>query len=202
MADANRQSAGTIWLPTGNPDTTNIAAADFGPTATTVGMGGQPGSLGIRFEASPPDRAYQRVQLDSGATASTSVGVVAANQLAYWKDKSQYIVTNDVAQANAANMQGIAMANSGFRNFVAGVFRSAVTAGRYIDILQRGRNINVKTTGTVNAGDTVVSDTSTSAAQGVAVTAGTAPTCKVVGIASVAAAANIAQVDVDIPEVQ
>lgn len=202
MADANRQSAGTIWLPTGNPDTTNISAADFGASTTSVSMGGQPGSLGIRFEASPPDRAYQRVQLDSGATASAPSGAVAANQLAYWKDKSKYIVTNDAAQANAALQQGVAMANSGFRNFVAGIFRSAVTAGNYCDILQRGRNINVKTTGTVNAGDTVVGDTSATAAQGVAVTAGTAPTCKVIGICSTAASANIAGVDVDIPEVQ
>ena len=68
---------------------------------------------------------------------------MAANQLAYWKDKSQYIVTNDVTQANAANMAGVAWANSGFRNYVAGIFRSAVTAGRYCDILQRGRNISV-----------------------------------------------------------
>lgn len=196
MSDANRHSAGTIWLPTGNPDTTNISATDFNS------LGGQPGSLGAEFEATPADRSYQRVQLDSGATASTSVGVVAANQIAYWKDKSQYLVTNDVAQANAANMQGVAMANSGFRNFIAGIFRSAVTAGRFCDILQRGRNINVKTTGTVNAGDYVVSDTSTSAAQGVAVTAGTAPTCRTVGVCSIAAAANIAQVDVDIPNTQ
>ncbi len=202
MADANRQSAGTIWLPTGNPDTTNIAAADWGPTATTVGMGGQPGSLGIKFEASPPDRAYQRVQLDSGATASTSVGIVAANQLAYWKDKSQYIVTNDVAQANASNMAGVASVNSGFRNFVAGIFRSAVTAGRYCDILQRGRNISVKTTGTPAIGDFLVSDTSTSTAQAATVTAGTAPTCKTIGVVSGSTVANVTPCDVDIPEVQ
>src|SRR5438132_1497108 len=140
MADANRQSAGTIWLPTGNPDTTNITSADFNS------LGGQPGSLGIRFEASPPDRAYQRVQLDSGAVAGAPSGVVAANQLAYWKDKSRYLVTNDAVQANAATAQ--ATTNSGFRNFVAGIFRSAVTAGNYCDILQRGRGISVKTTGT------------------------------------------------------
>src|SRR5437867_1619783 len=116
MALANRQSAGTIWLPTGNPDTTNITPTDFGTSATTAAMGGQPGSLGIRFEAGTPSNAYQRVQLDSGATSATSVGVVAANQLAYWKDKSKYLVTNDVNQANAANMQGVAWTNSGFRN--------------------------------------------------------------------------------------
>jgi hypothetical protein len=202
MADANRQSAGTIWLPTGNPDTTNITPTDFGTSATAVGMGGQPGSLGIRFEASPPDRAYQRVQLDSGATASTSVGVVAANQLAYWKDKSKYIVTNDVAQANAANMQGVAMTNSGFRNFVAGIFRVAGTAGNYVDILQRGRAISVKTTGSPVAGDFLVSDTSTSTAQAATVTAGTAPTCKTIGVVTGAAVANVTPCDVDIPEVQ
>jgi hypothetical protein len=203
MVDANRQSAGTVWLPTGNPDTTNISATDFQGSTTAVSMGGQPGSLGTRFEATPPDRAYQRVQLDSGATASSLSGVVAANQLAYWKDKSRYLVTNDAAQANAVNMQGVAMANSGFRNFVAGIFRTAVTAGNYCDILQRGRNINVKTTGTVNAGDYVVGDTSTTAAQGVALTAGATQTAlKVIGICAVAAANNVAQVDVDIPEVQ
>ncbi len=195
MADANRQSAGTVWLPTGNPDTTNITSADFNS------LGGQPGSLGVRFEASPPDRAYQRVQLDSGATASTTVGIVAANQLAYWKDKSKYLVTNDVAQANVVAGQSIAL-NSGFRNFVAGVFRVAGTAGSYIDILQRGRQISVKTTGTVAAGDFLVSDTSTSAAQAVAVTAGTAPTCKTLGIATGPAVANVSPCDVDIPEVQ
>jgi hypothetical protein len=202
MADANRQSAGTIWLPTGNPDTTNITPANWGPTTTNVTMGGQPGSLGIKFEASPPDRAYQRVQLDSGATASSPAGVVAANQLAYWKDKSQYIVTNDINQANAVNMAGVAWTNSGFRNFVAGIFRSAVTAGNYCDILQRGRSISVKTTGSPAPGDFLVSDTSTTAAQAATVTAGTAPTCKTLGVVVGAAVANVTPCDVDIPEVQ
>lgn len=194
MADANRQSAGTVWLPTGNPDTTNISSTDFNS------LGGQPGSLGIKFEATPPDRAYQRVQLDSGATSATSVGVVAANQLAYWKDKSKYIVTNDVNQANAVNNQ--ALTNNGFRNFVAGIFRSAVTAGNFCDILQRGRNISVKTTGSPAAGDFLVSDTSTSAAQAATVTAGTAPTCKTIGVVTGPAVANVTPCDVDIPEVQ
>jgi hypothetical protein len=203
MAYANRQSAGTIWLPTGNPDTTNITPTDFGTNLTAVGMGGQPGGLGIRFEAGFPDRAYQRVQLDSGATSSTSVGVVLVNQLAYWKDKSKYIVTNDVAQANAVNMQGLAMSNSGFRNFVAGIFRSSTyTAGNYIDILQRGRSINVKTTGSPSIGDYLVSDTSTSAAQAATVQAGTAPTCRTIGVVVGTTVANVTPCDVDIPEVQ
>lgn len=200
MAFANRQSAGTIWLPTGNPDTTNITPTDFGlpPNATSVGMGGQPGSLGTRFEAINAGNAYQRVKLDSGATASTSVGVVAANELAYWKDKANYIVTNDVAQVNGGN----ALTNSGFRNFVAGIFRSAVTAGNFCDILQRGRAIGVKTTGSPAVGDFLVSDTSTSTAQAATVTAGTAPTAKTIGVVSGATVANVTPCDVDIPEVQ
>lgn len=202
MADANRQSAGTIWLPTGNPDTTNITPADWGGTATQAGMGGQPGSLGIKFEASPASSAYQRVQLDSGATASNTVGVVAANQLAYWKDKSKYLVTNDFRQANAVNMQGVSFANSGFRNFVAGIFRSAITAGNYCDILQRGQSISVKTTGSPVAGDILVSDTTASTAQAAPVTPGTAPTVNRIGVVTGPNVANVTPCDVDIPEVQ
>src|SRR5215471_3615370 len=195
MVDANRQSAGTIWLPTGNPDTTNITSTDFNS------LGGQPGSLGIRFEATPPNRAYQRVQLDSGATASSLSGVVAANQLAYWKDKSRYLVTNDAAQANAAN--NIATTNNAFRNFVAGIFRSAVTAGNFCDILQRGQSISVKTTGTIATGDVIVGDTSATAAQATNITAGGTQTAlKVIGIATGPAVSNVTPVDVDIPEVQ
>ena len=192
MADANRQSAGTIWLPTGNPDTTNISSTDF------LSLGGQPGGLGIRFQASPATNAYQRVKLDSGATSATSVGIVAANQLAYWKDKSQYIVTNDSAQAIGGSGQG----TSSFRNFVAGIFRSAVTAGNYCDVLQAGQNISVKTTGTVAIGDTIVADTSATTAQGVAVTSGTAPTCQPLGTARAAATANVTPVDVNIQMLQ
>jgi len=192
MSDANRQSAGTIWLPTGNPDTTNISPTDF------LGMGGQPGQLGTRFQATPANRAYQRVKLDSGATAATSVGVVAANELAYWKDKANYLVTNDVAQAQG----GAGASNSAFRNFVAGIFRTAVTAGNYCDVLQAGLAISVKTTGSPAVGDTLVSDTSTSAAQAAAVTAGTAPTCLKIGIATGPAVANVTPCDVDIPVVQ
>src|SRR5262245_57906508 len=195
MAFANRHSAGTIWLPTGTPDTTNITQADFGIATNTVGMGVQPGSIGITFEGGSPDRTYQRVQHDSGATASSPSGVVAANQIAYWKDKTRYIVTNDSAQA----IGGAGAANSAFRNFIAGIYRTAVTAGNYCDILQRGTNINVKTTGTAAIGDTLVGDTSTTAAQAAVVTAGTQWTVQKIGNARSATVANVTPTDVDIP---
>jgi hypothetical protein len=161
-------------------------------------MGGQPGGLGIRFEAINPPNAYQRVQLDSGATSATSVGVVAANQLAYWKDKSKYIVTNDTAQA----LGGGAAANSAFRNFVAGIFRTAVTAGNICDVLQAGQNISVKTTGSPAVGDTLVSDTSTSAAQATIIAAGSAITLQKLGVARGPAVANVTPCDIDIALVQ
>ena len=190
MAFGNRHSAGTVWLPTGNPDTTNISGADF-----TSG-GGQPGSLGITFEASNAGRTYQRVQLDSGATAASGTGVVAANQLAYWKDKTAYIVTNDAKQAIGA--PSVAETNNNFRNNIAGIFRSAVTAGYYCDIAQRGLSVSVKTTGSPTIGDNIVGDTSATAAQGAVVSAGTALTVKSIGTARGPAVANVTPVDLDV----
>jgi hypothetical protein len=192
MALSNRHSAGTIWLPTGNPDTTNISPTDFNS------MGGQPGALGTTFEAVFPGRSYQRIVLDSGATAATPTGVVAANQLAYWKDKANYIVTNDSRQA----MGGGAAANAAFRNFVAGVFRTAVTAGYVADVVQRGQAISVVSDGNGAIGDTAVCDTSTTTCRVTAVTAGTAPTAESLGIIRAAAANSVISVDLDIPNVQ
>lgn len=191
MAYSNRTSAGTVWLPTGNPDTTNISSADFN------GQGGQPGSLGAVFEASVPNRRYQRVLLDSGATSATPVGAVAANEIAYWKDKGNYIVTNDSRFA----MGGPATA---YRNYVAGVFRSSsLTAGNYIDVLQSGQNIPCKDGGnTFAAGEPVIAESDTTAAAFDRVGIGTAPTTMQVGIARGAASGGNVNVDIDIPSAQ
>ncbi|KKL05662.1 hypothetical protein LCGC14_2603770, partial [marine sediment metagenome] len=58
------------------------------------------GALGQR--TSQDNKEYQLVRLDSGATASAATGVVAAGDLAFWKDKAPYLVTNDIAQALGA----------------------------------------------------------------------------------------------------
>ena len=102
----------TLYVPTGDPDTWSSSTLQ------------RPGELGKRHDDS--DRTYQRVQLDSGCTSDNSVGVVAANQLAYWKNKQLYLVTNDLKQAEGA-------ASSAQAQFAAGIFRSAVTAGYYCD---------------------------------------------------------------------
>lgn len=192
MALGNRHSAGTIWLPTGNPDTTNITPTDFNS------LGGQPGGLGLVFEAGNPARRYQRVQLDSGATSATPTGAVAANQLMYWKDKSSYLVTNDSRFA-----MGGAAAASVFRNFGAGVLRLAATAGNYIDILQGGQSIPCKDGGnTFAAGEQVIPENDTTAAAFDRVAIGTAATNQILGIARGVASGGNVNVDIDIPGAQ
>ena len=187
MAFGNRHSAGTPWLPTGNPDTTNISSTDFNS------MGGQPGGLGLRFEAANPARTYQRVQLDSGATASAPSGVVAANQVAYWKNKATYTVTNDSRFA-----MGGASATT-YRQQVAGIFRLAATAGNIIDVCQVGQNIPVADGGnTFVAGDTVIAEADTTAAAANSINVGTAITSQVIGIARGAQAGGNVNVDIDI----
>lgn len=194
MPNSSRQQ--TIWLPSGNPDTTAISSADF------TALGGQPGQLGMEFEYN--SRRYQRVQMDSGATVATAVGLPAANQLAYWKSKggsagAGYIVTNDRNQA-----LGFSGGNDGYRNQVAGIIRQSLTtaqvaASTYVDILKAGDNIPVASDGSGASGGVAVAEAGT-AARVTAVTAGTAPTCIPVGVIRGAAVANVINVDVDIPD--
>lgn len=140
MPNANRTQ--TVYCDTGNPDTFNASSLH------------RPGELGTAFDYN--DRAYQVVQVDSGATASTPTGAVAANQLAYWKDKDKYLVTNDARVAIGGNT-----ANA-FRNQAAGWFRTANTAGYYAMILQRGDWIPCKAAAGGGIGQTIIAD-STSA---------------------------------------
>jgi hypothetical protein len=174
----NELNIQTVYTVTGDPDTLN--------TSTLYKLG----ELGAVHANN--DRVYQRVRLDSGATSSTSVGAVAANQLAYWKDKDTYLVTNDSAQA-------IGTGASAFRNQVAGVFRNAATADNYIDVLQRGDNIPIADGGNTFAiGESVIAEAGTAAAAD-RIAVGTAPTYRTVGIARGAASGGNVNVDVDIP---
>lgn len=174
----------TIWLPTGDPDTTDISSADFNAA------GGQPGSLGQKFDHN--DRVYQRVQLDSGADSTTPVGAVAANQVAYWKDKDSYLVTNNRDQAIGGS------GTSAYANAVAGIFRNASTAGYFIDILKKGENIPVADGGnTFAAGESVIAEAAAAAAAD-SIAVGTAVTFQRIGFARGAASGGNVNVDVDI----
>lgn len=172
----------TVYVDTGDPDTFNATDPLY-----------KPGERGAVHERN--DRTYQRVRLDTGATADTSVGVVAANQLAYWKDKDTYLVTNDSAQAIGGP------GGNAWRNQVAGIFRAAITAGNYCDVLQRGDNIPVADGGNTFAiGETVIAEAGTAAAAD-RVAVGTAPTYVPVGIARGAASGGNVNVDVNIPSI-
>ena len=183
MPNSVRQQ--TIWLPTGNPDTTNITAADWDSVA------GQRGQLGMQHDYN--DRTYQRVQHDSGATSATATGVAAANQVAFWRDKDNYIVTNDRRFA-----MNLGAATGAYANFVAGIYRNAATAGRYIDILKAGDNIACADGGnTFAAGESVIAEADSAAAVD-RVAVGTAPTFMVLGYARGAASGGNVNVDIDI----
>lgn len=166
------------YLPTGNPDTYN---------ADTIY---DPGALGSSFDLN--DKTYEIVQLDSGATSATPTGVVAANQLAFWKSKTNRIVTNDRRLAlnnSVANASG---------NEVAGVFRNAVTAGYYTCILAKGHSIPVKS-GTITLGQTLTADTDANGPRVAGVAVGTAPGYLVVGVARAADSGGNVSADIDIP---
>ena len=166
------------YINGGNPDTYNVPAPSYAA-----------GELGISFDVN--DRSYEKVILDSGATSATATGAVAANQLAYWKDPSARIVTNHRPAA-----LGAATANAS-GNFVAGIFRTAVTPGYECCILTRGKNIPLKAGSVATVGMLLTSDVDTNGPQVVGVAVGTAPGYQTIGVSRGAAANNIVNADVD-----
>lgn len=189
MPNSNRQQ--TIWLPTGDPDTTNISVADWDSVA------GQRGQLGIVHETN--SRTYQRVKLDSGATSATPTGAVAANDLAFWRYQGDstvqpYTVTNDRRMA-----MNLGIATAAYANFVAGVFRTTVTAGHYCDILVKGSNIPLADGGnTFAAGELIFAELDSAAAVD-RVGVGTYPSYLALGRARGAASGGFVNADIDIP---
>lgn len=176
----NRQ---TQYIHAGNPDTDNRSIL-YGP-----------GELGMVMQRN--NRSYQRVQCDSGTTSATSAGVVAANDLAFWKAKGpNYIVTNDQAQAVGAGV------TNAWRNEVAGIFRAAIGAGNYCFVLQRGNAIPVNATGGGEGQMAVANSGSDADASFIAV--GTAPGYVPLGIAREATGdttAGMANCDLNIPSI-
>jgi|SRR5579872_2921608 len=183
MPNSNRKQ--TVYVSTGNPDTVNETAPGFNP-----------GQLGQSYDLN--DREYQFVQLDSGATAATPAGAPAANQLLYWKDRSVYLVTNDSRfglRPGSGVGGGVA---ASFRNNVAGILRNAATPGNMIFLLQRGRGITVNEAGSGSGGELLVSDTSTTACQGLGVAINTAAPAQLLGVIVTATAASVCTADLDI----
>lgn len=159
---------------------TNIEAMN----ATTLYKAGE---LGGQIQLGK--NAYQLIQVDSGATAATGAGhAPQCGDIAFWKSRGDYLVTNDRVQAAGG------VTNS--RNLVAGVFCSisggasgtaSVSPGNYGVIQQRGLHTGVLTSAaTLAAGLVIIASTSSTVPDGVNVAIGTAPGSPVVGIATAA----------------
>jgi hypothetical protein len=141
-----------------------------------------PGDLGIRFSTAD-NKNWQIVQLDSGALSSATVG-----QVVYWKDKANYIVTNNNLFANG----GTGATTTTAKSFVAGVIAPAtVTAGYYTAIQQGGRHSALVTASiTTVVGDSFVPHTVTGSATNASAGAGVAPPGPQIGIAVEASTAT------------
>ncbi len=182
------------YMYQGTPDKTN-----------QVSPYGYPGELGCAFNDQNTGGSYLRVQLDSGATSSTAVGAVAAGQLAFWKDQSQAIVTNDKNQCDTGP--------SGAVNRVAGIFQLAVSTAPNVtdtggnptmymcDLVIQKRAYPVAATGTILAGTAFIADTTSNTARGISQsTVTTAPVSQVIGTCatSVLSSGNTTPVNVNI----
>lgn len=201
MPNTNRDLS--LFLSNGTPDSfVQPLVGGPGDVAGTPSVPGSftpyaPGQVGISFELN--DKVYTPVILDSGCTAATPTGLVAANQLLFWKSKANRIVTNDRRMALGASVTNA----SG--NFVAGVARCAVpaasmgTGGALICMLVRGYGITLKA-GTVSGlGQQIVADTDANGPQVLGVAVGTASTYAPVGVAESAAANSAITATVNLP---
>lgn len=177
-------------------------------SSSSSGVGIHVGELGGRVELTQTGagtKEYQKVQLDSGAVAASAAGAPTTNQVLYWKNKQTYTVTNDSRFAIGGQITG---GTAPFRNEVAGILvqpqaslTTAIGTGPYIWVQQKGNCAAVKiASGSPNPGDQLVADTSTTAAQGVVVAAGTAVTVQSLGkFTTVGSSVVVAAVDLDIP---
>lgn len=181
------------FIQSGNPDTDYQTGAFSGSTTPGNYIPYAGGDLGCTYDYN--DKTYQKVYLDSGATSASPAGVVAATQLAYWKDRANYIVTND---SRFALFGGVA---NSFRNNVAGLFRAAVPAGSFCWVLQRGRAVTVKEVGSATQGMLLIASTSTTAADSLGVAINTAPNCIPLGVVITATSGTSCTADFDMPNI-
>jgi hypothetical protein len=159
------------FVTTGNPDTVNDAATDV-PAL-------YPGQIGKTIQRG--DRTYQYVKFSASGTA------YAANQVLGWKDRSAFEVSNKINTDSKINQ-------------VCGIARTVVGQGNYGWMLIKGPAISVKFGGGVAAaaGDTLFAKAASDAGDADRIAAGTAPTYKVLGIATAASGGGNVTADVDL----
>ena len=143
--------------------------------------------MGYAFSDQNTGGEYLRVQVDSGATSGTPVGAILAGQVAYWKDQTNALVTNDPRFCDLGPGASV--------NRVAGFFQLAPTVAPGItgsdglpqlymtDLVLRKLNFNVQATGTIVAGAVCLANSSANTANTVcAASTTTAPVSQVLGL--------------------
>jgi hypothetical protein len=140
----------------------------------------KPGELGARM-FTPQGLGYQVVLCDSGPAS------VAAGDVAFWMNKSQYRVTNKLVDVSLG------------RNGVAGTFVAVVTPGNYCAIQISGRGKVKCPLNNMGQGDQFIAN-SGAASDAIVTANGTAPTQVILGFAPAAeaAVAGLAAIDLTI----
>jgi hypothetical protein len=180
----NRWEQPTVYLQSGDPEQENT------PTLYA------PGLLGARFTVNQPSRGqvgaesgrskrYQLIRTDSSMTVAPFLGAVA-----WWSDKTQYLVTTTVTTLG--------------RGRVAGVFQNAITPGNYGCVQVEGpatvKFVDAPTANPTAAGLFVIPSATNGKADCLA--AGSAATYPTLGISAGTYDAAQAQgvVDLNVPE--
>jgi len=180
----NRWEMPPVYLQSGDPEQENT------PTLHA------PGTLGARFTVIQPTRSpagaeagrsktYQLIKTDSTMSVAPFRGAVA-----WWSDKTQYLVTTSPTALG--------------RGRVAGVFQNAITPG-YYGCIQRGGPATVKFVDAPTAAPTAAGlfvIPSATAGKADCLAAGSAATYPALGVSSGAYNAMEAEgvVDLDVPE--
>ena len=180
----NRWDMPPVFLRSGDPEQENEPTLQY------------PGQLGMRFTVIQPSRStpgaeagrsktYQLIRTDSTMTVAPFVGAVA-----WWSDKTQYMVTTTVTTLG--------------RGRVAGVFQNAITVGNY-GCIQTGGPATVKFIDAVTAAPTVAGlfvIPSATAGKADCLAAASAATYPALGVSAGVydAAQALAVVDLDVPQ--
>jgi hypothetical protein len=174
-----------MYLQSGDPESENVVSLLYPGmlggrvTVKQPGPPGSPGAEAFRF------KTYQLVQTDSSMTTAPYLGAVA-----WWSDKTKYLVTTNPATLG--------------RGRIAGIFQNAITPGNYGCIQTQGpatvKFVDSPNTAPSIAGLFVIPSATAGKADTTA--AGVAPTYPVLGVTSgsILGSDSTAIVDLDVPE--
>jgi hypothetical protein len=180
----NNHEMGPVYLQSGDPEAENNLVLAY------------PGQLGMRFTVIQPTRSpagaedgrsktYQLIRTDSTMTVAPFRGAVA-----WWSDKTQYLVTTSVTALG--------------RGRIAGVFQNAITKGWYGCIQTKGpatvKFIDAVASAPTAAGLWVIPSATDGKADTIA--AGSALTYPLLGVTAGVYNASAAEgvVDLNVPE--